>query len=69
MYAVLAPKGTDPAAVKALNDAILKVTSTDDWKQKVNDYCFQDPFVLNVDDTIAELKNQRDLFQSFKPFL
>ena len=69
MYAVLAPKGTDAAAVKALNDAILKVTSTDDWKQKVNDYCFQDPFVLNVDDTIAELKNQRDLFQSFKPFL
>ena len=69
MYAVLAPKGTDPAAVKAMNDAILKVTSTDDWKQKCNDYSFQDPFVLNVDDTIAELKNQRDLFQSFKPFL
>ncbi len=68
-YAVLAPKGTDAAAVKALNDAILKVTATDDWKQKCNDYSFQDPFVLNVDDTIANLKKQRDLFQSFKPFL
>lgn len=68
-YACLAPKGTDAAAVKAMNEAILEVTSTDDWKTKCNDYCFQDPFVLNLDDTIANLKEQRELFQSFQEFL
>ena len=52
-----------------MNAAVLEVTGTDDWKTMVNDYCFQDPFVLNVEDTIANLKEQRDLFQSFVPFL
>lgn len=35
----------------------------------VNEYCYQDPFVLNVADSTANLKEQRDLFQSFVPFL
>lgn len=47
----------------------LEVTSTDDWKQKCNDYSFQDPFVLNLDETIENLKSQRELFTSFKEFL
>ena len=68
-YVVLAPKGTPANIVKALNDAILEATSTEEWKQMVNDYCLQNPFVLNVEDTIANLKEQRDLFQSFVPFL
>ncbi len=68
-YALLAPKGTPAEIVKALNDAILEATSTDEWKTMVNEYCFQNPFVLNVDDTIANLKSQRDLFQSFTEFL
>ena len=68
-YAILAPKGTDAAAVKALNDAILEVTSTDEWKQKVNDYSYQDPYVLNVEETNENLKEQRELFTSFKEFL
>ncbi|MDD5831996.1 MAG: tripartite tricarboxylate transporter substrate binding protein [Clostridiales bacterium] len=68
-YVMLAPKGTDPAAVKAMNEAILEVTSTDDWKQKCNDYSYQDPFVLNLEDTIKNLDEQRTLFQSFKEFL
>ncbi len=68
-YALLAPKGTPAEIVKALNDAILEATSTDEWKTMVNEYCFQNPFVLNVDETIANLKSQRDLFQSFTEFL
>lgn len=68
-YAILAPKGTDAAAVQAMNDAILEVTSTDDWKQKCNDYSFQDPYVFNLEDTKANLDEQRTLFQSFKEFL
>lgn len=68
-YVLLAPKGTDAAIVKAMNDAILEVTGSDEWKTIVNDYCFQNPYVLNVDDTVANLKAQNDLFQSFVPFL
>ena len=68
-YVCLAPKGTDAAAVKAMNDAILDVCSTDDWKQKCNDYSFQDPLVYNLEDTKANLEEQRTLFQSFKEFL
>nr|WP_325194839.1 tripartite tricarboxylate transporter substrate binding protein [uncultured Oscillibacter sp.] len=68
-YVLLAPKGTPAEIVEAMNAAVLEATSTDDWKTMVNDYCFQNPFVLNVEDTIANLKEQRDLFQSFVPFL
>lgn len=68
-YVLLAPKGTPANIVKALNDAVLEATGTDEWKEMVNTYCFQNPFVLNVEDTIANLKEQRDLFQSFVPFL
>ena len=68
-YVLLAPKGTPAEIVEAMNAAILDVTATDDWKQRVNDYCFQNPFVLNVEETLANLKEQRDLFQSFVPFL
>ena len=41
-YAILAPKGTPAEIVEAMNAAILEVTATDEWKQIVNDYCFQD---------------------------
>lgn len=68
-YVLLAPKGTPAEIVEAMNAAILEVTATDDWKTMVNDYCFQNPFVLNVEDTIANLSDQRNLFQSFVPFL
>lgn len=68
-YVLLAPKGTPENIVKAYNDAVLAATSTDEWKETVNTYCYQNPFVLNLEDTIANLKEQRDLFQSFVPFL
>lgn len=68
-YALLAPKGTPAEIVEAMNAAVLEATGTDEWKTMVNEYCYQNPFVLNVEETIANLKEQRDLFQSFVPFL
>ncbi|MDD6716718.1 MAG: tripartite tricarboxylate transporter substrate-binding protein [Firmicutes bacterium] len=68
-YVLLAPKGTDANAVAAVNAAIVNISKTDEWKEAVNSYCYQDPYVLNVDDTIQNLKEQRDLFMSFKDFL
>ena len=64
-YVLLAPKGTPAEIVEAMNAAVLEATSTDEWKTMVNNYCFQNPFVLNVEDTIANLTEQRNLFQSF----
>ncbi len=68
-YVLLAPKGTPAAIVKAMNDAILEATSSDEWNAMCNEYCMQNTFVLNVEDTIANLKEQRDLFMSFQEFL
>lgn len=68
-YALLAPKDTPDEIVEGINAAILEVTATDEWKEMVNTYCYQNPFVLNVEETIANLKAQRELFQSFAPFL
>lgn len=68
-YVLLAPKGTPAEVVEALNAAIANVSQTDSWKSMVNSYCFQDPFVLNVEQTVANLKDQRELFQSYVPFL
>lgn len=68
-YAILAPKGTPAEIVEAMNEAILEATSTDEWKQIVNDYCFQDPYVFNAADTLTHLEEQNALFESFMPYL
>lgn len=68
-YVLLAPKGTPANIVKALNEAVQQATGTAEWKDIVNNYCYQNPFVLDVEGTIANLKEQRELFQSFVPFL
>ena len=70
LYACLAPKGTDPAIVEAMNAAILDIVNNDEeFKSEVNSFCFQEPYALSVNDTIAELQKQRDLFMNFSEFL
>lgn len=70
LYACLAPKGTDPAVVEALNAAILDVVyNNEEYKAEVNSYNFQDPWALNVEETFAELNAQRELFMSYSEYL
>lgn len=70
LYAVLAPKGTSPEIVKAFNDAILDVVNNDpEYKEAVESYNFQSPWALNVEDSKAELKAQRDLFMKFSEYM
>ena len=70
LYVCLAPKGTDPAVVQALNDAILDiVNNNEEYKSEVNSFNLQEPWALNVEETIAGLQEQRDLFMKFKEFL
>lgn len=70
LYACLAPKGTDPAIVEAMNAAILDIVENDEeFKAEVNSFCFQEPYALSVNDTISELQKQRELFMTFADYL
>lgn len=70
LYVVLAPKGTDPAVVKKLNEVITKIVKENpEYKEEVEKMNFQSPWVLSVDETLAELKKQRDHYMEFKEFL
>lgn len=70
LYVCLAPKGTDPEIVKALNAAMLDIVQNDEeYKTEVNKYNFQEPWALNVEESIAELGAQRDLFMKYSEYL
>ena len=69
-YAVLAPKGTDKEVIEKLNAAIVKIVNTDtDYAKEIKEYNFQDPYVLSVEETIADLDKQRNYFLKYKEFL
>lgn len=70
LYACLAPKGTDPLVVEALNAAIKDIVENNaEYKEEVNSYNFQEPWALNVDETKAELESQRMLFMKYADYL
>ena len=69
-YAVLAPKGTDPAVVEKLSKAITKVVNENpEYKAEVEKMNFQSPWVLSIEETKAELKKQLDHFLKFEKYL
>ncbi len=66
MYVCLAPKGTDPAIVEAMNAAIMDITqNNEEYDQECLSYNFQDPWSLSVEDTINELAAQRETFVKY----
>lgn len=70
LYVALAPKGTSPAVVKAMNAAIRDVVYKDpEYKKECRNYNLQDPWALDVTKTIKELKEQRALYMKFSKFL
>lgn len=70
MYGVFAPKGTDAAIVEKLNAAILKIVNeNEEYKKAVEEYNFQAPWALNVEETKKELQTQREHFMSYSEFL
>lgn len=69
VYACLAPKGTDPAYVEALNEAIRAATDDDEWLKTCNEYSYQSPYVLTVDESIALLDAQREHVMSYSDLL
>lgn len=70
MYGIFAPKGTDPAIVEKLNAAVLKIVNNDqEYKDTIKSFNYQDPYALNVKDTIERLKAQREHFMTFSKYL
>lgn len=70
LYVCLAPNGTDPKIAQAMNDAILDIVNNSaEYKEEVNSYNLQDPWALNVADTVVELQAQRNRFMAFADFL
>jgi len=70
MYVALAPKGTPAAIVEKFNKAIVEVVTTnEEYKKECQKYTLQDPWALNVADTIAALKFQREHFMNFSKYL
>lgn len=69
-YAVLAPKGTDPAVVEKISKAITKVVKENpEYKAEVEKMNFQAPWVLSIEETKAELKKQLEHFMKFEKYL
>ncbi|MCL1602283.1 tripartite tricarboxylate transporter substrate binding protein [Succinatimonas hippei] len=70
LYAILAPKGTDPAVVEKLNAAVLKiVNNSEEYKEAIKVYNFQEPYALNVQDSINRLKELREHMMSYAEYL
>jgi len=70
MYAVLAPKGTDPAIIEKLNAAIQDIVLKDEEYGKTYlEFNFQKPWALSVKDSITELDKQREHFMSLSEYL
>ena len=70
MYGIFAPKGTDPAIVEKINAAVLKIANENqEYKDTIMSFNYQEPYALNVQDTIARLKLQREHFMSFSKYL
>ena len=58
-----------PIYGKAMPEVVVEATSTDEWKEICNSYCFQDPYVLNLEETVAKMEEQNTLFEGFMPYL
>ena len=66
MDVCVAVKGTDPAVIEKMNAAIQNIVNNNEqFRSETEEYNFQKPFVLSVDDTTAQLQEQKDHFMSY----
>lgn len=70
LYAVFAPKGTPKEIVAKLNAAIVKIVTTNpEYKAAIAKFNYQEPYVLDVEGTIARLKEQREHIMQYSSYL
>lgn len=70
MYGVLAPKGTPADIVEKVNAAILKIVNTNpEYKEAIAKFNYQEPYALNVADTLKRLDEQREHIMNYSKYL
>ena len=63
MYVCLALKGTDPAVIERMNEAMLEVISSDEeFRTDYENMNMQAAFGMDIQDTTAELERQKQQF-------
>ena len=69
-YICLAPKGTDAAVVEAMNSAIQEIVyNSEEYKEEVNRFNFQEPWALDPAESTEYLKEQKEYYMSFSEYL
>ncbi len=69
MYVCFAPKGTDPAICKKLNQAFAAIAEDQEIIDISMDMLGQMPYVLSVEDSIKEMAEQRDAYMALVDIL
>lgn len=65
-YSVLAPKGTDPAIIKILSDAIADIIANDeDYASRIAEAYYQVPTYYNSEDAVKTYGEQMELLQPY----
>ena len=66
MDVCVAVKGTDPAIIEKMSAAITNIVNNNEgYRSETCEYNFQDPYILNVADTTAQLQAQKDHFMGY----
>lgn len=69
-YVLLAPKGTPACILETLNRACREIVTSDpEYLKRIEDYNFQKPYVLDIEESVACLKQQREELMSYAPYL
>ena len=61
-YVLLAIKGTDPAVINKMNEAVCNVINNSDYQKEYFDMNLQNALAMSVEDTIKKLEEQKNLF-------
>lgn len=69
-YVLLAPKGTPACILETLNRACRGIVTSDpEYLRRIEAYNFQKPYVLDIEESVACLKQQREDLMSYAPYL
>ena len=69
-FCLMAQKGTNPAILQKINDALQHIYETnEEYVKNVEDYSYQSAKPMTIEETLAELETQYQTFQGYKQYL
>lgn len=70
LYVILAPKGTPAEITAKLNAAICDIAYHDaEYQEAIRSFNFQEPYALDIEQSEAVLRQQREHMMSYAPYL